>query len=90
LYDTNKQADIDAFLSSQDKSTTILNSIINEAELYHLDLFKDLDRLIVLHQSLTKSPTTLKTLYKLKGYKDYGFEGFMRHDAHELETLPTS
>ena len=85
LYDTNKQADIDAFLSSQHKSITTLKSIINDAELYHLNLFKDLDKLIVLHQSLTKSATTLKTLYKSKGYKNYGFEGLMRHDAHELE-----
>ena len=85
FYTTQKQKDIDTFLSNQKKNINTISLIIRDAETNHLNLDEQLKTLIGLHHRLADSAFILKNLYLAKGFKDFGTEGQMRKYAHELE-----
>lgn len=91
FYKTGKQSDIDHFLLLQNTISNHLATLKIQAEHNHLDIAKPLGNLISLSRQTPVLGRSLKRLYFIRGFQDFGMEGNMRNYAHWIEysnTLP--
>ncbi len=85
FYKTGKQSDIDQFLLLQNRISNHLTRLKAQALHNHLDIDKPLNNLISLSRQTPVLGRSLKRLYFIRGFQDFGLEGTMRQYAHWIE-----
>lgn len=85
FYQSDKQKDIDKFLTLQTSISKELIALKSEAGQNHLTVNEPLEKLNNLNKQTLVLGETLKTLYFKRGFQDYSLEGRMRHYAHFVE-----
>lgn len=85
FYTNHTQKDIDSFLVRQKRLEQTLQDLKLLAKKNTIELDVRLNQLIALNLEFTDTVQSLKEVYFLRGFKDFGAEGRMREFAHELE-----
>lgn len=85
FYINHNQKDIDLYINNLEKQKVLVSQIHKESKNLKIDINKSMVKLSKDIDSLYQCIIRLKEITLIRGFKDYGFEGQMRIQAHLLE-----
>lgn len=85
FYAQHKQKDIDSFETYLHTSREAIDRLAIDFKNSQIQIQSALSHLAATNENVTATISKIKSLYRLKGFKDFGAEGQMRFYAHIIE-----
>lgn len=85
FYTSNNQSDINSYILNLKNQKQQVNEIFKESKELNIGINKEIKKLSKDIDNLYKNAIIYKRIALLRGFKDYGVEGKMRTNAHNLE-----
>ncbi|MGD1842509.1 MAG: ATP-binding protein [Thermonemataceae bacterium] len=85
FYQHGRSIYIDRHKERYDSILTNFKALKANSQLYSLDVRRDFEKIIKSLEDYDYSFKQVVILTRLRGFKDYGIEGYMREVAHEME-----